>query len=327
MPCSDREIERPVQHLQRSSMGPRPVPHQAIVLGLMGALGCLPGACTASPAQDDEMGHEDGVGGSSDSLHDPCPDANAEARPMTGGGVLIDDFDDQDAQHLGNGTSGFWFVQQDQTGEIVSPSPPDGKLDPPRPAVGLSSPGGLTRDGYALHFVGGGFSTWGASVSAAFSAVDHHWCGFDASSYSGVTFWVRGSVDFVGEATSSLRQELREKLIVQINERDTMPRDVGGTCDPQKGQCWDAFRARIAVTDCWKRISVPFHLIAQDGWGTSGGDLDTEELTLLGFQVEWDQTFDLWIDEVAFYTGEPPPPEERCLQDNEDGDGEGGGPP
>ncbi len=211
---------------------------------------------------------------------------------------LLDDFDDGDARFQQNGLAGWWYTYRDETAGTQTPT---GDFIEP-------VPGGLGDSGSALHVQGEGFSSWGSGFGAYLVfPEDRNACLFDASEYSGISFWARGFVEPDDSAPTGDAGLFR----VQLIEKDITPVEEGGNCSVQDA-CWDSHRVRLAPSECWQKYSISFDEFAPDGWGFSGGELDTDELWLLGFEVSNGQTYDLWIDQIEFFVGEPVEEQPSC---------------
>lgn len=228
------------------------------------------------------------------------------------GSLLIDDFDDGDAGLSQNGLMGGWYAYDDESGGEQIPT---GSVIAP-------TAGGLTEQGYALRVQGSGFDFWGSGFGTNFTALREGLeCVFDASAYSGISFWTRGFIKPKGEVPSGEEGRMR----VQIIEKDVAPLSDGGNCDTSRGPCWDSHRVRIAPSDCWTKHSLRFDEFVADGWGVSGGPLDLNEFYLLGFEVSEGQDYDIWLDRIEFFIGEPALEQPVCNGGNNlGGQGPGG---
>lgn len=226
--------------------------------------------------------------------------------------LLIDDFNDGDGLFAGDGVSGTWYEYEDMTDGSQTPS--------------WEEPGGIDEDGLALHVVGGGYSAWGSGNGLAFiyDPGRSQECLFDASNFDGVSFWIKGEV--VDEESSAPEQD-RGVIKVGFQEADVMPLEVGGRCDPLEGSCYDWHKTRISPTECWRRVSVAFADLEQDGWGLDGGELNLDELLNFNLEIAQGHTYDYWLDDVELWSGEPPAAEEVCENGVGGAGGEGGGAP
>jgi len=273
---------------------------------------CIGNACSSDkqddgPAPSDEdtglglggtsfvVGGGDGGGPDLSNVVETCAAASEDSNPM------IDDFDDGNATNEADGRLGTWFAYDDESGGTQTP--PANDL--------LPETGGVKPNGYALHVEGGGYAIWGSNYVVDFRSD----CAYDASVYDGITFWARGSITIDPDATSDPSGGDRELLKVMVTETNVVPLDFGGECDETRSQCWDSHKARIALEPCWRRYVLPFADLEQDGWGLDGGELDLDRLYIIGFEIAQGHRYDYWLDELAFYRGEPPPEEEDCSLD------------
>ena len=104
---------------------------------------------------------------------------------------------------------------------------------------------------------------------------------YDASAYSGITFWMRGSVN----------------VRVLFPTRATAPTTQGGDCT---SACNDSFGLDLAPNEAWSEHSVSFAALRQLG---SSAAISFDPKTLLGvaFAVPASCEFDVWLDEIGFY--------------------------
>jgi hypothetical protein len=190
--------------------------------------------------------------------------------------LLIDDFEDGDSQLLPNaGRNGAWFTSNDGSSQ-QNPNP-NGDclpllLSPPRP--------GSTR---ALHTTGANFTTWGALIGANFSVNGAAVQAYDISAHTGITFSAR-----LGKSTAA------KMMRVQISDANTM--NVPGCTG-----CGDHFGTTVYLGDMFQTFRVPFAMFKQQGWGKQFPAFDATKAFTLSFLWGPRQTFDAWIDDVAFY--------------------------
>jgi hypothetical protein len=189
--------------------------------------------------------------------------------------LLIDDFEDGDNLIVPvAGRNGAWFVSNDGSSQQT----PDPKmaclpslLNPPRAASTM-----------ALHTTGANFTTWGAMVGANFVVNGITVQPYDISAHLGVTFTAK-----IGKATSV------KQVRVSIRNYDTL---YGCTV------CGDPFGATATMSDTFTTIQVPFASMKQQGFGKPQlPNFDTKRTYAITFSWAAHQTFDVWIDDVAFY--------------------------
>jgi hypothetical protein len=54
----------------------------------------------------------------------------------------------------------------------------------------------------------------------------------------------------------------------------------------------------------WQEYFIPFDTLEQTGWGLDVGQFDPSLIFTLQFQVDLSTDFDLWVDDVSYYTDE-----------------------
>jgi hypothetical protein len=194
---------------------------------------------------------------------------------------LIDDFEDGDAAipEL-EGRVGSWYSYNDGT--------TGGEMSPPETADFNPVPdGGAEETVYAAHFVGSGFTDWGAGAAFDFNNPSEDKSTWDGSAYVGVSLWAKGTgTIFAGLATTT-----------------TTDTAYGGTCvaGTAEGEgCDDPHGVEIALTEEWQQVELPFATIAQQGYGWPE-DFDATTLLSMGFSMPAGAAFDVWFDEIRLY--------------------------
>jgi hypothetical protein len=223
-----------------------------------------------------------------------CDFAGAEADPTED--LVIDDFDDLQDGFYGNGLSGGWYAYTDPSGGVQEPT---GDYLP-------AELGGLTEDGAAMHISGSGQTVWGSGFGAilASSGIGQE-CLYDGSGYSGVSFWMRGSIEPDGSTSPGNPGRVR----VKVNEKDVLPETVGGNCPTN---CYDGHFVNVEVTECWQKYTLSFDKFVQEGWGYSGGKLDLDEIFTIEFGLGQGQRYDLWVDDLRLYVDDGSEEEPIC---------------
>ncbi len=210
---------------------------------------------------------------------------------------MIDDFEDGDSATLEiDGRSGTWYHYN-----------ADGDLDSHvLEYVGteqLPSGGEL-----ALHTAGSGYEWAGIGAGFRWSAPneDGVWveCVYDASVYEGIRFWARGN-----DAEVLLTLSIPEVITLENN----------GTCDPAATSCWNAHGIDLVLVDEWVEYMIPFSDFEQPSRGEQYGELDASRLRVLQFELAPFTPFDIWIEDLAFYT-EGTPPSEPFVPEPEESD-------
>lgn len=189
--------------------------------------------------------------------------------------------------------TGHWFAFNDGTGQQT-------------PAAGQVHAGVLNGRGGAndcmIQTQGSNFSGWGGSLKLWLN-YGQGVCSFDASNYSGIRFYIRGSTNgTMGPGSVAADNTVR----VNVPTRSTASVDQGGACVPEGGPCDDSYGTWCTVTPDWTQCEVPFDNLSQSGWGMDASFLKSEILSLQiqasryeagGGTVSWD----LYVDDVTFY--------------------------
>jgi hypothetical protein len=186
------------------------------------------------------------------------------------------------------GRRGYWYTYNDKTaGATQTPAAgaafTDSAIMPPR----TYGDGGTSTK--AARTQGSGFTAYGAGMGVHLNdpgggaALQT----YDASMYTGVTFWAMGS------AGGAVRFDVSDKA--------TDP--SGGVCMGTSGQnqCSDYHGHTLTLTTSWQPFTFTWADLTQLGWGYVEASLDTAHL--VGMQVQVAQptgTFDIWIDDIAF---------------------------
>jgi len=203
---------------------------------------------------------------------------------------LIDDCEDGDNVNL---WSGAWYTYDD------TPNSGTSWIWPPSSTLTMSSGGynssyalhvsGQVKAGYAYPFAG-----VGAQLTATAGCSD---CAkTDISSYSGVRFWIKGSLDST------------------LNLNVILP--YTGACDA--GACatlsgYNDFKFTITsnVSGVWSQVVIPFSSFTTGGtWGTPPANISTVQAAASEFQFQFKGpdnyagtglNFDVWIDYLELY--------------------------
>lgn len=256
----------------------------------MGVL--LSGAVTLSVASCDEGSGESGAGGGggNDGPTTASSSVSGSASSTsggtgTGGGSsgkesLIDNMEDGEGSILAaEGRKGAWYIYNDETmGATQEPAMVPftmAKVDPP-------------RDGstYAANTKGSGFTTWGAGFGFDLNTTGMTKSPYDASKYAGISFWAK-----VGKGASGA-------VRFNIGDKNTAP--AGGVCAP--GKCDDDFGQDLTLTESWQKIEIKFADMKQVGWSMATlPAIEKSALYSVHFQSSKSLTFDIWIDDIAFF--------------------------
>ncbi|HXS17418.1 MAG TPA: hypothetical protein VN764_09520, partial [Polyangiaceae bacterium] len=172
--------------------------------------------------------------------------------------------------------SGGWFASNDG----MTQQSPEGLAT--RDGGGFAAPG-ANGTAYALHTTANvpANTEWGATVNLDLPATA------TPSKWIGVRFWAKGS--------GSPRLNLVTK--------GTLPPDAGGTCS---GTCYDSHGLKIGLGADWTQIKVPFSGLRQEGFGTAI-DFNPGDLMAIALQIKNPGSYDIWLDELEFYSEEGMP--------------------
>jgi hypothetical protein len=232
-------------------------------------------------AEEPSTDSEDFGGASADNPLVKCESAFA-----TGADPMIDDFEDLNDETLAvDNRAGGWFAYDDQTGES------------PVALTWETVEGAPSEGAGALHVTGSGYDVFsGIGVGLRWTESGSENCTYDASYYDGITFWARGDVS------------------VRVTGQNPSVRPVaaGGTC-PDDGICYDSHGLSVPLDDEWTEYQVAFSALTQVGWGDDVGDFLPDALFVIEFQFPSGISYDVWIDDLAFYRSsedEPEVPEE-----------------
>jgi hypothetical protein len=182
--------------------------------------------------------------------------------------------DGDDTICLDEGRVGQWYTFNDGTG--VQTPPPGVTANPSR------IPGGRGASRFAMHTFGLGCTGWGDGIGLNLNnASDASITPYDASGYSGIRFWVRGT----------------GMTHLVVPEVGTAARKDGGSCTQQ---CGDSSGKLVDLYPAWKQVTIPFSDLSQLGLGTWAPFL-SKRLLAIQFLIPCEGAFDLWIDDIAFY--------------------------
>jgi hypothetical protein len=159
-------------------------------------------------------------------------------------------------------------VSSDGTGQLTTADPP------------LPEAGGANRSTRALHLAGSGFSQWGAGLSLDLRSRP---APYDAAVYTGIDFWARG--------TGTLHVKF-----VQANL------SLGATCsscDAQSAECSNFYTADVAMSDVWTQFRLDWSTLTHAFRG--GTPFGADQLLSVAFESPPADSFDLWLDDVAFH--------------------------
>jgi hypothetical protein len=141
---------------------------------------------------------------------------------------------------------------------------------------------------YSGHLTANDLDNYGANWNGVFIDPFALAVPFDASSYSGFSFWVATGDNAV------------QPLELPIGMMTTDTATGGGVCTATAGGCGDyyATKQRIPLTHTWTRWQIKFSDLAQKGTGMPQVPLRTTQFVSLMIWPE--RTYDIWIDDVRF---------------------------
>ena len=199
---------------------------------------------------------------------------------------MIDDMEDNDNAILADGGRvGYWYTFNDGTTTGTQTPPPDLEGTGEEPFTMTALEPARAQSTYAARSWGAGFETWGAGFGFDLNSPDGAKAAYDASAYTGITFWAKLGA---GSGTAAS---------VMISDPGTDP--TGGACSDK---C-DKWKMDLAVTEEWQQFTIPFAALKQGGWGDPAGtdEIDASKLYSIQFQVAQAPKFDLYIDDLGFY--------------------------
>jgi len=114
------------------------------------------------------------------------------------------------------------------------------------------------------------------------------YCAYDASSYTGITFWAKGNVTLSFRVATVL----------------TMPSDQGGYCT---SFCYDHNSVTVSdLTSAWQQYTFTWSQLVQRGWDGSLDPVDPAGILELQWEVTGANAAGPWefaVDEIAFAGG------------------------
>ncbi|MFL5304490.1 MAG: hypothetical protein ACJ8F1_04725 [Polyangia bacterium] len=194
---------------------------------------------------------------------------------------VIDDMEDADSEICGSGKRrGWWYGFGDGTpGGTLAPTD-GGDFFP------TAIPGGRGTSHYAARLTGSGFTGFGTILGLTLNAQPAGNMAYDASAASGIKFWMKNS----------------QPVDLYIPTVETSPPAQGGACpDGAAGSnCGWWFDFKItAPSDHWVEYRVPFAALAQND---GSAPWNPAHLLNINFNPQRDTAFDLWVDDIQFYS-------------------------
>lgn len=210
-------------------------------------------------------------------------DSPADA-PTDPDSPVIDDMEDGNASILSHGgRAGAWIAANDGTvGGVQTPAPGQ--------TFTMSEiPGGRNGSTRAVHATSNSaFAIWGSQIGFDLNLHFGTEGTYDASRFTGFTFWARSSSDAV-----TLRFEAAD---IQNAPQGEICTDDGGT-----SKCFDHFGEVVEVTSAWRQFTIAFSAMTQQGFGMRFAAIRSDKLFGCTFLFPPGAASDVWIDDISFY--------------------------
>src|SRR5882724_5824231 len=221
---------------------------------------------------------------------------SAACNPMPGSkagdgmNTVIDELDDTNTMFAPAGTgAGSWDWGKDTAMTAM------GTIMPANTAALAPVTGG--HMGSALHVQGMGLTGWGASLAAFLNGPTG---AFDASSYGGVAFYIKGTTTV---------QEGTNKLMIQARMPDVLP-GPGSCCDDKVigKECYSGHRIVIDVPADWTEVRIAWADFKGPSYGLGQTLMfNPNRIRDINFSFNHDamaptttSTFDVWVDSLRF---------------------------
>jgi len=180
--------------------------------------------------------------------------------------------------------NGYWFTYNDMTAGGTQTPAMTAAFNP------IATMPARAGSMYAAHTSGMGFPMY-AGMGVSLNNPNNTTRGtYDASAYSGVSFWARGT----GQVSFLLpnKDTDRNGLVCGVGDR---------------GQCDDHFGTNppVQLSAAWTFYSIPFSALRQVGYGyRPPGGFDPRTIYALQWQVSAPAAFEIWIDDLSFTAGD-----------------------
>jgi hypothetical protein len=149
---------------------------------------------------------------------------------------------------------------------------------------------------FAMCMSGSGFTVWGAGMGTDLGPTITDDAGmmaksaYDASGYSGISFWAKANP---GSA-----------LAVRVSLKDANTAPEGGVCDMTMDSgaeaCNDDWGKNITLTTEWAPYTITYAELRQSMWGKQFTAFEDTAVYSIQFQINKGLDFDLCIDDLAF---------------------------
>ena len=164
-----------------------------------------------------------------------------------------------------DGRTGAWFDFDDGTAGTRT-----------RPEVKSSGRPGSKN---AMCISGEGFTGWGGGIGVSLLGENTSRMLYDASGYTGITFWARGSAT-----------QFRAMLVDKYSD------PAASLCS----SCYDHFQAPFTPSSEWKQYTFSWKDLKQLGFGEMQPNVCASGLYALQFQWSGAAPFELCLDDIAF---------------------------
>jgi hypothetical protein len=191
--------------------------------------------------------------------------------------ALVDDFEDGNFTLPTNpaieGRIGAWYPFSDMTGTITYDIANIGR--------------GASKTGFTAK--GKQFSSWGSGVGVDMALSK---APYDASQYTGLTFWARANLPEPAKPTDD---PLPLTLTLALPDIDTAP--SGGLCTT----CDHHYNTPVQVLEKWQRYTIKFaNLDLESGTVPAPTGFKANGLVSVQFRVAGGTDYELFLDDIAF---------------------------
>jgi hypothetical protein len=186
------------------------------------------------------------------------------------------------------------------------------------------TPPGLTTPDTALRVQMSGNHDWGSLVATYLdpndSLVDRQAVDADGAPYDGISFWTKNTgfngftllLDDKSSSDAAINVRAGNCRIAATREPPPlgMPDlgiDPGPGGYPQPGTCGNLFQTVVVPGPYWQFHTIPFSQFSQEFWPNRSPDgIDPSQIYRIWIRGLKDTSFDLWIDNFAWYREKSP---------------------
>lgn len=218
-----------------------------------------------------KAGEWDGKGGAPFCTAQDAPQGKGD---FTGPASMLDDLEDGDLKILSaDGRTGNWM-------SFIEPNAAAPTLE-----VIAANRDKSTK---TVHVSSGPTTSWGGGVGII-PAVEG--TTFNACSYTGITFWAKGTL-------------CGQTIQLKIADSSSYEKAVPKACI----NCSDHFSTNIRLDDKWAQYTVTWDAFAKAGWGDpKTTSVDLAKIYQILFQWGTSASAEFWVDDVAFTTAKGGP--------------------